>query len=282
MGAIKADTSVYALQRSRAEFQEPMWQYVNRRVSDWRIITGKRRAIEHAALIERIQKQYGVDRYLMLGLWGMESAFGDVVVNRKYMRPVLPALAALAWGEPRRRAYWEQELLNALVIIERGWADEEGMIGSWAGAMGHTQWMPEVWLNMGVRRQPRRQDRSLRIARRCHCRNGTLSPQAPRLSAQRKLGLRGPAAGQHHNVRHADHRCLAEAGCHPGQWATFPACRRTSAHLATGQQRPGVSDHTEFSGSEVVQSGRQLRASDRASCRSHSRRGRIRAAISWQ
>jgi membrane-bound lytic murein transglycosylase B len=66
------------------------------------------------------------------------------------MRPVLPALAALAWGEPRRRACWEQELLNALVIIERGWADEEGMIGSWAGAMGHTQWMPEVRLKMGV------------------------------------------------------------------------------------------------------------------------------------
>ena len=80
----------------------------------------------------------------------MESAFGDVVVNPKHMRPVVPALAALAWGEPRRRPYWEQELLNALVIIERGWAQPADMVGSWAGAMGHTQWMPEVWLNMGV------------------------------------------------------------------------------------------------------------------------------------
>jgi len=150
MGHIKPDTSVYALQRAQPEFQEPMWQYVNRRVSDWRIITGKERAREHAALIERIERQYGVDRYLMLALWGMESAFGDLVVNRKHMRPVLPALAALAWGEPRRRAYWEQELLNALLIIDRGWAHEQEMLGSWAGAMGHTQWMPEVWLNMGV------------------------------------------------------------------------------------------------------------------------------------
>ena len=150
MGHIKPDTSVYALQRAQPEFQEPMWQYINRRVSDWRIITGKERAREHAALIERIERQYGVDRYLMLALWGMESAFGDVVVNRKHMRPVLPALAALAWGEPRRRAYWEQELLNALLIIDRGWAHEQEMVGSWAGAMGHTQWMPEVWLNMGV------------------------------------------------------------------------------------------------------------------------------------
>jgi lytic murein transglycosylase len=66
------------------------------------------------------------------------------------MRPIFPALAALAWGEPRRRRYWEQELLNALVIVERGWGTPEEMHGSWAGAMGHTQWMPEVWLNMGM------------------------------------------------------------------------------------------------------------------------------------
>ena len=66
------------------------------------------------------------------------------------MRPIIPALAALAWGEPRRRRYWEAELLNALIIVERGWAEPADMIGSWAGAMGHTQWMPEVWLHMGV------------------------------------------------------------------------------------------------------------------------------------
>src|SRR6266704_1012228 len=97
-----------------------------------------------------VERDYGVDPFVMLGLWGMESAFGDVVVNLKHMRPVMPALATLAWGEPRRRSYWEQELTNALVIIERGWSSPEEMIGSWAGAMGHTQWMPEVWLHMGV------------------------------------------------------------------------------------------------------------------------------------
>jgi lytic murein transglycosylase len=80
----------------------------------------------------------------------MESSYGDVVINPKYMRPIIPALAALAWGEPRRRRYWEAELLNALTIVDRGWAQPSDMIGSWAGAMGHTQWMPEVWLHMGV------------------------------------------------------------------------------------------------------------------------------------
>ena len=72
------------------------------------------------------------------------------MVQQKYMRPVFPALAALAWGEPRRRAYWEAELLNALVIVERGWSTPAEMRGSWAGAMGHTQWMPEVWLHIGL------------------------------------------------------------------------------------------------------------------------------------
>lgn len=150
MGAIAPDTSVYALQKAQPEFTEQVWQYINRRCSEWRVITGKQRAKEYSGLLERLERDYGVDRYVLLGLWGMESSFGDVIDNPKYMRPVIPALAALAWGEPRRRRYWEQELLNALVIVDRGWSTPDKMIGSWAGAMGHTQWMPEVWLNTGV------------------------------------------------------------------------------------------------------------------------------------
>ena len=150
MGTLTPDTSVYAQYRSQPEVTELMWQYINRRCSEWRVITGKERAKEYAGLLARIEKDYGVDRYILLGLWGMESSFGDVVTNSKYMRQVIPALAALAWGEPRRRAYWEAELLNALTIVDRGWAQPADMIGSWAGAMGHTQWMPEVWLHMGV------------------------------------------------------------------------------------------------------------------------------------
>ena len=150
MTGLKPDTAVFSLIRNQDEFKEVLWQYLNRRVSDWRIITGKERAKEHADLLGRIERDYGVDRYTMLSLWGIESSYGDVIDNRKYMRPVIPALAALAWGEPRRRKYWETELLNSLVIIERDWSTPKEMIGSWAGAMGHTQWMPEVWLNVGV------------------------------------------------------------------------------------------------------------------------------------
>ena len=150
MNTVTPDTAVYELQRRQPEFTEQMWQYINRRCSDWRVITGKERAKEFAGLLTRLEADYGVDRYVLLGLWGMESSFGDVIENPKYMRPIIPALAALAYGEARRRKYWETELINALTIIDRGWAQPSAMIGSWAGAMGHTQWMPEVWLRLGV------------------------------------------------------------------------------------------------------------------------------------
>jgi membrane-bound lytic murein transglycosylase B len=150
MGGLKPDTSVLELIHNQDEFKEQLWQYLNRRVSDWRIITGKQRAKEYAGLLGRVERDYGVDRHIMLSLWGIESSYGDVIDNPKYMRPIIPALAALAWEEPRRRTYWEAELINALVIVERGWGTPKEMIGSWAGAMGHTQWMPEVWLHMGV------------------------------------------------------------------------------------------------------------------------------------
>jgi lytic murein transglycosylase len=150
MRGLTPDNSVFAEIRNQPEFNQKLWQYLNRRVSDWRIVTGKEKAKEQAALLGRIEQDYGVARGVILGLWGIESAYGDPDVQKNHMRPVIPALAALAYGEPRRRAYWEQELLNALVILERGWSTPTEMRGSWAGAMGHTQWMPEVWLNVGL------------------------------------------------------------------------------------------------------------------------------------
>ena len=150
MKGVKPDTKVFALQAAQPEFREQTWQYLNRRVSDWRLIEGKDRLNQHGRLLSRIEQEFGVDRFMLLALWGVESAYGDPLVQKNHMRPIFPALAALAWGEPRRRAYWETELLNALVIVERGWSTPEEMHGSWAGAMGHTQWMPEVWLNVGL------------------------------------------------------------------------------------------------------------------------------------
>jgi lytic murein transglycosylase len=149
MDGLKPDNTVFTQIRSQPEFNQQLWQYINRRVSDWRIQTGKDRLKEFAPLFARIEKDFGVERSVILGLWGIESTFGDPLVQQNHSRPVFPALAALAWGEPRRRAYWETELINAMRIVQKGWSDPKEMIGSWAGAMGHSQWMPEVWLNVG-------------------------------------------------------------------------------------------------------------------------------------
>ena len=150
MGHIEPDMTVFKQMQHQPEFNEQIWQYINRRVSDWRIIAGKEALRKNEAVFARIEHDYGVERGTLLALWGVESAYGDPLVQQNHMRPVFPSLAALAWNEPRRRAYWEAELINALKIVDRGWSNPEEMRGSWAGAMGHTQWMPEVWLNVGM------------------------------------------------------------------------------------------------------------------------------------
>ena len=150
MRNLKPDNTVFTEIRSQPEFNQQLWQYINRRVSEWRIQYGRERAKEIAPLLARIEKDFGVERSVILGLWGIESTFGDPIVKQNHSRPVFPSLAALAWGEPRRRAYWETELINAMKIVQKGWATPAEMVGSWAGAMGHSQWMPEVWLNVGL------------------------------------------------------------------------------------------------------------------------------------
>lgn len=150
MDGLRPDTTGLTAIRSQPEFTEQLWQYLNRRVSDWRVITGRQKAKDYAALLARIERDFGVARGLMLAVWGIESSYGDPVVQQRYMRPVIPSLATLAWGEPHRRSYWEQELINALTIVQNGWSTPAEMAGSWAGAMGHTQWMPEVWLHLGI------------------------------------------------------------------------------------------------------------------------------------
>src|SRR6201747_286367 len=121
MGRIEPDMSVFKQMQKQPEFQEEVWQYINRRVSDWRIINGRAALRKNEALFSRIEQDFGVERGTLLALWGVEAAYGDPLVQQNHMTPVFPSLAALAWKEPRRRAYWETELINALKVVDRGW-----------------------------------------------------------------------------------------------------------------------------------------------------------------
>ena len=80
-----------------------LWQYLNRATSDWKIAAGREKARQYAQLLTRIESDFGVEPSFMLGVWGIESAFGDPVVEKNHMRPVIPSLATFAWAEPRRR-----------------------------------------------------------------------------------------------------------------------------------------------------------------------------------
>src|SRR3569623_2127790 len=150
MGRIEPDMSVFAQMGNQPEFKEELWQYINRRVSDWRIRAGKEALRQHGALFTRIEHDFGVERGTLLALWGVESAFGDPLVQKNHMKPVFPSLAALAWREPRRRRDWETELINALRIVERGWSTPEEMRGSRhasAASEGNTGFMWFFWTN---------------------------------------------------------------------------------------------------------------------------------------
>ena len=98
MGSLKPDTTVFTEIRSQPEFNQQLWQYLNRRVSDWRIQTGQERAKTYAPLLARIEKDFGVERAVILGLWGIESTFGDPVVKQNHSRPVFPGARGARLG----------------------------------------------------------------------------------------------------------------------------------------------------------------------------------------
>ncbi len=147
MNGLKPDNTGLAAIHEQPEFSEQLWQYLNRRVSDWRIIAGRQSA--------RICRAVGTHRARLwrralgtLGVWGVESTFGELLVQKKHMRPVIPSLATLAWGEPAAHILGSG---IAQCATSSEWLEQPAeMNGSWAGAMGHTQWMPEVWLHVGV------------------------------------------------------------------------------------------------------------------------------------
>jgi membrane-bound lytic murein transglycosylase B len=92
-----------------------------------------------------IEARYGVDRHILVAIWGMESSYGEVLHNPKIVKPLVRSLATLAWADPRRRKFARTQLIAALKIVQRGDISAEALTGSWAGAMGHTQFIPTTF-----------------------------------------------------------------------------------------------------------------------------------------
>ncbi|MCZ6636763.1 MAG: lytic murein transglycosylase [Alphaproteobacteria bacterium] len=136
---------VIKLDRRQPEFTQTFHQYIDKRVSAWRVRTGRERLAAHGDILNVVGKRFGVQPRFIVALWGIETSFGAVTGGFSVIR----ALATLAF-DGRRSAYFRRELFNALKIIDEGHIGVAEMKGSWAGAMGQNQFMPSSFLSYAV------------------------------------------------------------------------------------------------------------------------------------
>ena len=145
MSGVKVQTLVLKKDRTQPEFSSRIWSYLDRALSDQRIDDGRKMLVLYQDLFAKLARDYGVGTGLIAAFWGIESAYGQV----RGSLPVLDCLATLAF-DGRRRAFFEAELLGALQILVAGDVSPQGLMGSWAGAMGHGQFMPSAYLAHAV------------------------------------------------------------------------------------------------------------------------------------
>ena len=136
------DSEVLRKARFQPEFRDEAWQYSDSRVNERTIGTGKQMLRKHGRLLDRIERQTGVSKYILLAIWSMESSYGEALKRPDRLHYVPRALATLAYGDQRRAKFARNQLVAALQIAQRGDVPIDGLTGSWAGAMGHTQFIP--------------------------------------------------------------------------------------------------------------------------------------------
>ena len=146
---VMADVSylerVIELDRRQPEFTTTFADYLNRRVNESRISKGREMLAEHKDLLARVTRETGVPAPYLVAFWGLETNYGSYFGKMQ----VPSALTTLAC-DPRRTTFFTEQLIAALRIIDEGAIPAEQMEGSWAGAMGHVQFMPTVFLKHAV------------------------------------------------------------------------------------------------------------------------------------
>lgn len=151
---LASDPDVLAATGSQGEFVRPIWDYIEASITPARIEAGQRKLAENADTLAAIETRYGVDRHILAAFWGVESSYGAVLDNPAVVKPVVRSLATLGCGDPARAPYWRDELAAALQILAWNQAPLDrmpgGLTGSWAGAMGHTQFMPSVYQRFAI------------------------------------------------------------------------------------------------------------------------------------
>ena len=139
------DADVIKRDRNQSEFTKQIWEYLDSAVSETRVQNGRAALRKHGKLLAEIEARYGVEAEVVAAVWGLESAYGEFRGNTR----IIPALATLAF-DGRRGKFFEAQLIAALKIIQSGDVPPSRMTGSWAGAMGHTQFIPTSYLSYAV------------------------------------------------------------------------------------------------------------------------------------
>ena len=137
---VTPDPDVIKADRSQPEFSRPVWTYLEGALSNQRVSSGQRKLDEQRTQLDRIEQRYGVDKHILAAIWGLESNFGQNMGNRQVIR----SLATLA-HEGRRPTFAHDQLLGAMDILQHRDIEPERMLGSWAGAMGQTQFIPTTY-----------------------------------------------------------------------------------------------------------------------------------------
>ena len=143
--SLEPDMKVLDFLNDQPEFKTPIWDYLAALVDEERVADGKAMLRQWSSALATAESRYGVDRHTIVAVWGVESDFGRAIGKR----PLVQSLATLScYG--RRQAYFRTELNATLKILDRGDVDPSHLTGSWAGAFGHTQFMPSTFLRLAV------------------------------------------------------------------------------------------------------------------------------------
>lgn len=145
LDSARFDPEVVSKEARQAEFTKAIWDYLDIAASQARVDLGQDALRRHKVLFDALEARYGVPREILAALWGVETNYGSFRGDF----PVIGTLASLAYAS-RRPAFFEHELLEALRILDEGHVRAEAMRGSWAGAMGHTQFMPSSFWRYAV------------------------------------------------------------------------------------------------------------------------------------
>ncbi|MGJ8543945.1 MAG: lytic murein transglycosylase [Sulfitobacter sp.] len=145
LSGVTYDAAVVKRDRNQSEFTKTIWEYLETAVSDLRIENGRNALARERATLQALEAEYGVPAQIVTAIWGLESAYGGYRGGDHVIR----SMASLAY-DARRAAFFEGELLAALRILQSGDVSAAQMRGSWAGAMGHTQFMPGSYLAHAV------------------------------------------------------------------------------------------------------------------------------------